>query len=87
MDRIRTDKTGKPGTKKWLNALLTVIFSVIAVIYVMPIVIVVINSLKVTETITVSPFSLPTSENFAGLANYIRGITTGNYPFYKANGR
>lgn len=76
--------TAKPGNKRWVNSLLTVIFTVIAVIYVMPIVVVVINSFKSTTDITTSPFSLPNSETFVGLRNYIEGITSGNYPFYKA---
>ena len=74
----------KPGTKRWVNTLLTVIFSFIAIIYVMPVIIVVINSFKSTTVITTSPFSLPNSETFVGLENYIEGITSGNYPFYKA---
>ena len=74
----------KPGNRRWVNSLLTVIFTVIAIIYVMPIVVVVINSFKSTTDITTSPFSLPNSETFVGLRNYIEGITSGNYPFYKA---
>ena len=78
------ENTAKPGTKRWVNALLTAIFTVIAVIYVMPIVVVIINSFKATTTITTSPFALPNGETFVGFQNYIEGITSGNYPFYKA---
>ena len=74
----------KPGTKRWLNSILTVFFAAIAIIYVMPVVIVVINSFKSTTEITTNPFSLPSGETFVGLRNYIEGITKGNYPFYKA---
>jgi raffinose/stachyose/melibiose transport system permease protein len=50
----------------------------------MPIVVVAINSFKSTTVITTSPFVLPNKNTFVGLRNYIEGITSGNYPFYKA---
>ena len=77
-------KTYKPGTSRVLNSFLTVIFGIIAIIYVMPIVVVLINSFKESTSITTMPFSLPTSENFVSFSNYIEGISSGNYPFYKA---
>lgn len=77
-------KTYKPGTSRVLNSFLTVLFGVIAVIYVMPIVVVLINSFKESTSITTVPFSLPTSANFVSFRNYIEGISSGNYPFYKA---
>ncbi len=74
----------KPGTSKWLNTFLTVLFSFIAVAYVMPVVLVLINSFKETTSITTSPFALPNGESFVAIRNYVEGITSGNYPFYKA---
>ena len=58
---------------------LTVIFAILSVIYVMPVVLVLINSFVNTET-----FRLPTAESFVGLQNYIKGMTFGSYPFIKA---
>ena len=81
---MNSKNIAKPGTKRWLNSILTVVFAVIAIFYVMPIVIVVINSFKNTTDITTNPFSLPVRDTFVGLRNYIEGITKGNYPFYKA---
>ena len=81
---MRSEKTYKPGTSRVINSFLTVLFSIIAIIYVAPIVVVLINSFKATTSITTFPFSLPTSETFVGFRNYIDGIVSGNYPFYKA---
>ena len=79
------EKVGlKPGSKRGVNTLLSIIFAIIAVIYILPIVIVAINSFKLTTEITTSPFSLPDGESFVGFSNYIRGMTSGQYPFYKA---
>ena len=54
--------------------LLTVIFTIISLIYVFPIALVVINSFKKKAYISRSPFSLPTEQTFVGLENYINGI-------------
>ena len=54
--------------------LLTVIFTIISLIYVFPIALVVINSFKKKAYISRSPFSLPTEKTFVGLENYINGI-------------
>lgn len=52
----------------------TIILSVLAVAFLMPIVIVLMNSFKGKLYISDAPFKLPTSETFAGLSNYISGI-------------
>lgn len=64
------------------DTILTIVFTLISVIYVMPIMIVLLNSLKEKSSIALNPFVLPNSETFVGLSNYINGITHGNYPFY-----
>ena len=66
------------------NAILSVIFTLISIVYILPIVIVLINSFKDRREISSSPFSLPTGEHFVGFNNYINGITSGSYPFYRA---
>ena len=63
--------------------LLTVLFAVIAILYVMPIVIVLINSFKSNTGINTQPFALPNAETFMGFDNYIKGVTFGNYNFWK----
>lgn len=54
--------------------ILTIIFTIISLLYVYPIVLVVINSFKKKAYISKDPFSLPTGNMFVGLDNYIRGI-------------
>lgn len=63
--------------------LLTVLFAVIAILYVMPIVIVLINSFKGNSGINTQTFALPNAETFMGFDNYIKGVTFGNYNFWK----
>ena len=67
-----------------LDGTLTVVFSIICVIYALPIVIVLVNSFKDRLLISADPFSLPTGDAFVGISNYINGITSGSYPFYMA---
>ena len=69
---------------KRLNSSLSVLFSVISLIYILPIAVVLINSFKNRLDISSSPFSIPTGEAFVGFDNYINGITSGSYPFYMA---
>lgn len=65
-----------------VNMVLSVIFSLLAIVWVLPIVIVLINSLKSSSSIALTPFQLPTTDTFMGIQNYITGINNGNYPFY-----
>ena len=63
---------------------LTVIFAILSIIYVMPVVLVLINSFKANSFVNTETFRLPTAESFVGLQNYIKGMTFGSYPFIKA---
>ncbi len=56
------------------GGLLTAIFSVISIIYIMPIIIVLYNSFKKKIFISKRPFALPDSKSFVGIENYISGI-------------
>ena len=60
---------------------LTVLFSLICVIYVMPVAIVLLNAFKVNTFVKTDTFGWPSGESFAGFANFIKGMTFGNYPF------
>ena len=53
--------------------ILTVVFTVISLMYVYPIVLVFINSFKKKAYISKEPFALPTDKMFVGLENYLRG--------------
>ena len=67
-----------------LSKIMTVVFSVLTLAWTMPIIQVVYNSVKADSAIKLDAFALPTSETFVGLANYIKGMTFGNYPFMKS---
>lgn len=69
--------------KKRIKALIpTVLFSALSFVWILPILIVLMNSFKTSAGITLTPFERPNLETFVGLENYIGGITHGNYPFY-----
>ena len=68
------------------SSILTAIFVVICLIWVMPIIEVVTNSFKSNNHINLDVFALPNSESFVGMANYITGMTFGNYPFMRSVG-
>jgi len=63
------------------KAILSVVLAVICVIYVLPVVAVLINSFKLNTFVKTDTFALPTGEMWAGLDNFIKGMTFGNYPF------
>lgn len=52
----------------------TTVFTIIAIAYIYPIVLVVINSFKGKVFIADDPFSLPNAETFVGFDNYVRGV-------------
>lgn len=66
------------------STILTVVFILICLAWVMPIIEVAINSFKTNSGISLDVFALPNSETFAGTDNYVTGMTFGNYPFLKS---
>ena len=68
------------------SMVLTVAFVLICLVWIMPIYEVVVNSLKSNNAINLDVFALPNSESFVGFANYVKGMTFGNYPFLKSVG-
>ncbi|MFC2647073.1 MAG: carbohydrate ABC transporter permease [Coriobacteriaceae bacterium] len=66
--------------------ILTVVFTIICIIWVLPIVCVTINSFKLNTYVKTETFALPTAESFAGWSNFVTGMTFGNYPFWAAFG-
>lgn len=60
--------------KKTTDTMLTIVFSIISIIYLFPIVLVVINSFKKKAYISKRPFSIPKGKMFVGFDNYINGI-------------
>ncbi len=72
--------------QKHYKTALTVIFAIIAVVYLLPIFLVLMNSFKSNAAINLETFALPDSESFVGFQNYEKGMTFGNYPFLKSVG-
>ena len=64
-----------------LNKLILV---VVASLFVIPVLLVLMNSFKSNTAIGVSMFSLTTAETFVGFSNYIKGFTFGAYSFWLA---
>ena len=67
-----------------LSKVLTCFFIVLSLIWLVPVFEVLMNSFKLNTFVNLEPFALPNAETFAGFANYIKGMTFGNYPFLKA---
>ena len=67
--------------KKNTKTILSVILTVVSIIYVLPVLAVVMNSFKLNTYVKTDTFALPTGEMYAGFSNFIKGMTFGNYPF------
>ena len=66
------------------STILTLLFSVISVVYVIPVFMVLLNSFKLNTFVKTATFAWPSGEMFAHWDNFIKGMTFGNYPFYKS---
>ena len=63
----------------------TVFFTILSALWMYPIIMVVMNSLKVERAITTeAAFALPTADSFAGIANYVSAL--GEQGFLKSFG-
>ena len=62
------------------KTVLTVVFAIISIIYVLPVVSVLINSFKLNTYVKTDTFNLPTGDMWAGIDNFAKGMTFGNYP-------
>ena len=66
------------------KTVLTVVLAIISVIYVLPVLTVVLNSFKLNTFVKTDTFAIPRGEMWAGFQNFIKGMTFGNYPFWKS---
>ena len=71
-------------SEKARKTILSVVLAVICFIYSLPIFVVLMNSFKTNAAVNTDTFAFPNKDTFAGLKNYIKGMTFGNYPFYKS---
>lgn len=56
------------------NLIATIVLSVVSLIYVIPLLVILMNSFKKKIYINAEPFKIPNEESFNGLKNYISGI-------------
>ena len=68
------------------SKILTAVFIVIGLIWIIPIIAVLVNSFKSNAAVNQNAFALPNADTFVGVANYVKGMTFGNYPFWKSVG-
>ena len=67
--------------QKMGKAALTAFFTLLSIVYVFPVFMVLVNSFKLNTFVKTETFAMPTAESYAGWANFIKGMTFGNYPF------
>lgn len=70
--------------KKVMGILATLFFTLVSIVFVAPVFIVLINSMKSKTFINLETFKLPTEESYVGFENYKTAIT--QYDFLKAVG-
>ncbi len=78
MNDLRKKKRDIGGT------VISILFALVCVMYVLPIILVFINSFKENGSINTDTFAMPNETTFMGMDNYVKGVTFGNYPFFKS---
>ena len=67
---------GKTAKDRRINSVLSVVLTIVCILWMYPVFMILMNSLKTERAITTThAFELPTAETFVGLKNYIYGIT------------
>ncbi len=65
--------------KRYKETAIFIFLLLVAAVFVAPVLIVTINSFKERFSIATMPFSLPDSNTFAGLSNYVTGLSTTSF--------
>ena len=67
---------GKTAKDRRINSVLSVVLTIVCILWMYPVFMILMNPLKTERAITTThAFELPTAETFVGLKNYIYGIT------------
>ena len=66
------------------NIIRTAVLSVICLIWILPVLAVAVNAFKLNTFVKTETFALPNAQSSAGLDNFTKGMTFGNYPFLKS---
>ena len=78
------EKTRGLAYERRRQTILTLVFTVICIIFVLPVLMVAINSFKLNTYVKTDTFALPVGEMWAGIQNFTKGVTFGNYPFWSS---
>ena len=71
---------GKTAKDRRINSVLSVVLTIVCILWMYPVFMILMNSLKTERAITTThAFELPTADTFVGLKNYIYGITEMNF--------
>lgn len=66
--------------RKILNIIFFLLLCAFAAAFIFPVAVILINSFKAKFSISQSPFTIPTGNNFVGLSNYTAGIRSTGFP-------
>ena len=66
--------------RKILNIIFFLLLCAFAAVFIFPIAVILINSFKAKFSISQSPFTIPTGNDFVGLSNYTTGINSTGFP-------
>lgn len=82
-------QSAKRVQRKKNTMALTIVFSVICVVYVLPVLAVLINAFKTNTYVKTDTFALPFNtpdkpDIWAGFNNFVTAMTFGNYPFFQS---
>lgn len=70
--------------EKRRSTIMTIVFTAVCIVFVLPVLMVAINSFKLNTFVKTDTFALPTGEMWAGVQNFTKGVTFGNYPFWNS---
>ena len=69
--------------EKTFKTVLSIVLAVICILYMLPIGTLIINTFKGSTYVKSETFALPNAQSFVGWDNYVKGMTFGNYDFWK----
>ena len=76
--------TGSSRSEQRRGRIVTVVLTVICAVWVLPVLAAALNAFKRNTFVKTAPFALPDAESFAGVSNFVKGMTFGSYPFPKS---
>ena len=66
--------------RKILNIIFFLLLCAFAAVFIFPVAVILINSFKAKFSISQSPFTIPTGNDFVGMSNYTTGISSTGFP-------